>query len=316
MAEAAADCANDGLFPMLATARTNAINDFISDVQVAIAKNQKKANNNFVGSIGKRKFTSTDTTVISKNYYGIALYPKPTKNGVLKIERVGLCMDTTATYQCRIYSSLTTVSVHSFTIACVANVLTFSATLNYELPMYDGGEVEYYLVAEQTSARALTNAIACCGFSPNCTQWGNEYQADRMWYNSLMVGGIQADTHQEMKDAMANSNVMNGFVVECQVTCDSKQVICDNLDYLGNPNALLIASTVRDKTVYYALNMILNSQNINSAVLMNRETMANNAVLAAQYYTEKVAHLGTVIDVSQSGCYTCESKINIVTALI
>lgn len=309
MADAAADCANGGLWALMATARQSAINDFIADIQAAIGKNYKSAAKNFVGSIGKRKFDTTDTYTPSTTYLGWKVYPKPMKDGIWKIEKVGLCVNTTQTINFSIFSSLSATALHTFSIACVANVLTMSATLNYELPMYDGDEIEYYVVYEPAGVKPLGCMFyQCCGFHPNYSNWGREHQADRMWYNHLKVGCLQADDLDGMMRATPTTSNSYGMVIECRITCDSKNVICDNLDYLGSPTAYLIAGTIVHRAAFHLLHAILNSQNINRAVMMDRERMQLNANAAAAEYTDRIAFLASDqgMDISQNGCYECD----------
>lgn len=309
MAEAATDCNQGSLWTLMATARENATADFIADIQAELGRNNTRAVRNFSGFIGKKSYETTTTDTSSYTYWGTKWYPKPLKDGIWNIVKIGLNLNTTETVNVKIFSNLSTTALYSFNISCVANVLTYSATLNYALPMYNEGEVQYFFVATGTTGIPRVNHIACCGFNPTCNGWGQESQPDRMWYNYIMGGGIMEDTHQQMIDATPDANRANGFVIESAITCDSKQAICDNLDFTGSETAHLIALTVRHRASYYLLSYMLNSANINRGNMMRRDEMAEARSGAAQAYTDRIKYLGENMDISQNGCYECNPRL-------
>lgn len=309
------DCATGEIWDFLSKARTNAINDFKTDMMSAIAMNYKTSMKTFDGIIGKARWDGSR----SPNYTlsGLKIMPIPARKGILTIKKLYLAMNTSGTYTGYLYSSDQNDNddpLETFTITVTAQSWG-SVELNYEKPMVseDGNRITYYLVIENQGNKVMNNTLACCGFKPNCSTYGRETQLDRIWYNYAMIGGVVANDLEGLADCTPNSNLLYGMRVDLNISCDAADVICDNLDFEGGGNAMVIAKAIQYKSGFHTLAMILSSTTINRYTMMDRESMFAKKASYQAEYQNRINYLGSRMNITLNGCWSCENKLGIKT---
>lgn len=315
MANAMSDCSEGSVWDILTKARTNAINDFKGDLLTQIGSYHKKTIENITYSIGSQKYTTAYNP--GSTYAGLRIVPRQIVSGVIKLTNIKLIFNVSAVIQCHIFNSLSSTALYSFTVTTVANTPTASATLNYELPMYVSGEVvEYFLVYElPVAGYPLQNKIVCS----SCLHWdiqccadacfGNRIVKDQTWNNNLMIGGIKGDTWAELDTASGTSNQNNGIILNLTMNCNYDEVLCQNLDFDNGGLPMALAKALQLKAGSLLCDYILSSGQINRYIMIDRERILQKKSEYLKEYTNRILWLAQNIDVSDSGCYTCEPRM-------
>lgn len=309
------DCATGNVWDMLSNARTLAINDFKGDVMASISKNHKLAMATYSGTIGKTRWDGTKT--VAKTYSGITLMPKRTQQGVMAISKIHLAVNSPGEYTGYLYSSDQNENddpIETFTITALAQRWAESETLTWELPMVseDGGDIAYYIVIDNQGNKVMDNRIACCGFSPNCKVFGNETQKERIWYNYVKIGGVVGNSLTELQDCTPSANLLYGMKVTTAIRCDAADVICDNVDFSGNGNAMVIAKSIQYKGGFHIASMILSSTDINRYTMLDREELYAKRDSYQREYQNRIEWLGENMNVVMNGCWQCEQRVQII----
>lgn len=315
MANAGSDCENGNVWDILTKARDNAIKDFKSDLVVQIGSLYKKVIENNTYSIGSVKYLGiyTPGTV----YAGVRIVPKAIQNGKILINTVKYIHSTSGVVvNFSLFNSLSSTALQTFTITTVANQAASSATLNYELPMYESGEqIEYYLVYEvPATGSPMQNKIVCS----SCLKWdlqccdtpcfGKRTAKDQLWNNSLMIGGIKGDDWDALDTASGISNQNNGIIINLSLNCDYTDIICSNTDFTNGGVPMAMAKSVQYKAGALLCDYILSSGNINRYIMLDRERILAKRNEYLTEYNTRVMWLSQNIDVNNNGCYECDPR--------
>lgn len=309
------DCGTGSIWEMLDKARTLAINDFQTDMVAALSQTYKSSMKTFNGEIGKKQWSGTRT--INNALSGLTLIPLRARNGVLKLNSIFVAMAETGTFNGMVYSTDQNEGedpIETFEVVITTAQSWKEVELNFELPMEssDGGDIAYFVVIENNGVKVMNNSLACCGFKPNCRVFGKAYRTDRLWYNYVKVGGVQGADFEGLNACKPMENYMNGMRLDVTISCDAKDAICDNLDFNGGGNAMVIAKAVQYKTGYHIASMILSSTTINRYTMMDREELYAKRNMYQSEYQSRIAYLSTNLNVAENGCWTCDQRISIV----
>lgn len=309
------DCSTGSIWEMLEKAKTLAINDFQTDMVAALSQSYKASMKTFNGMIGKTNWS--ETRKVSYALSGLTLIPLRAQKGILKVNSVFIAMNEVGSYNGKIYSSEQNEGdnpLHTFTAVIPIAQKWTEVVIGEQLPMSssDGGDIAYFIVIENNGVKVMNNALACCGFKPNCRVFGKEYRTDRLWYNYVKVGGVQGNDFDNLNSCKPMENYMNGMRLDVTISCDSKDAICDNLDFTGGGNAAVIAKALQYKAGYHLAYQILSSTTINRYTMMDREELFAKRNMYQKEYEARIKYLSTNLNVAENGCWTCDQRLAIV----
>ncbi len=309
------DCGTGSIWEMLDKARTLAINDFQTDMVAALSQSYKASMKTFSGNIGKTQWSGTRNANYTLS--GLTIIPLRAQKGIFRLNSLYVAMNEVGSFNGKIYSTDQNEDddpLHTFTAVIPIAQKWTQVSLDLELAMAsnDGGDIAYFVVIENNGVKMMNNALACCGFKPNCRVFGNEYRTDRLWYNYLKVGGVQGNDFEGLNGCKPMENYMNGMRLDVTISCDAKDAICDNLDFSGGGNAAVIAKALQYKSGYHVAYQILSSTTINRYTMMDREELFAKKNMYQKEYEARIKYLSTNLNVAENGCWTCDQRIAIV----
>ena len=310
-----ADCGTGSIWEMLDKARTLAIQDFQTDMVAALSQSYKASMKTFTGNIGKTQWSGTRTPSYALS--GLTLIPTRAQKGIMRLNSLWVAMNESGSFNGKIYSTDQNIGddpLDTFTAVLPIAQKWTEVTINLELPMAssDGGNIAYFVVIENNGVKMMNNALACCGFKPNCRVFGNEYRKDRLWYNYVKVGGVLGNDFEGLNACKPMENYMNGMRLDVTIACDAKDAICDNLDFAGGGNAMVIAKALQYKAGYHVAYQILSSTTINRYTMMDKEELFAKRGMYQRDYEARIKYLATNLNITENGCWTCDQRIAIV----
>lgn len=303
--KAASDCANGGLWDLLAKSRENAEKQFKADMLSSIGQDYVSKRPNYSGLIGNTAFNSTLS--FSQNMAGIKIHSQNIVGGYLTLKRFALMFNTTATFDIKVYSSddLST-PIATYPVTSAANSLQYvTITGNLKLPLWSivNSYVDYYVVYDiDGSFMPKNNKLAC-----NCNQ---NLVAYKNWVSPL---GVRGNNSQELSSFNTTSE-MNGLAVDCDLTCNTPRLICSDehpLDFENDGRAMQMAIAVRFKAGEILIESILSSGNINRYTMMDREALYGKRNRYRKLYEDWIVYLSENLELLNSDCLKCRQNSNV-----
>lgn len=127
--------------------------------------------------------------------------------------------------------------------------------------------------------------------------------------------GVQGNEIESIDTWRVNSNYINGIVLNAEIRCDAESFICKMKEHNQGWSKYL-AQAVLYKTAFKLHKEILSSNQLTQAVLMDRETIANNMTEFESEFWSRVRYLVQNIDLSLTSCYSCNNKNGRVSTIL
>lgn len=314
------NCQNSDLWYMMDEARSQAIINFVTDLNRAISSKYKILYRTYSGVIGRQR--NDKDRSISKTLAGVVLRCNPIKGGKLTLSGIGTIFNFTGALTVTVSDNLG-VTHGTYNLNCVTDTYTQNLITELELPLYSPyvDYLEYYITYTLGVNQPRDNDLACfCGHFKPVYNINFPYYTKRKdpvygWANYVMAGGIETDTLEELYEdcsCESASKYMNGLVLNVYFNCDFGETYCeDELDFRGDPLAGAIAHAIWYRAGFLMADMILMSGEINRQTMMNRENLLEYQKEWVLRYTDMIAYIADNIDVSKSGCFGCRDRVEV-----
>jgi len=305
------------LFEKVEKSYENAIRTFQMDVMAELLKHNKKKYDSFVGNIGSQRFRNNLT--LNKDFAGVRIYCNDIKGAYFKLNAIGLCLNTTASFDIYIYNNIQADPLYQFTVDSTANKYKINNLLNaIELPLSDDNcdNLQYYVIYERNGMQAKDNQVTCgCGGVTWCFNTINPCFADSRatkdrWRQFVMIGRIQGNdtsTFMQLNEGWTLSSYMNGLVLIGEFTCDNSLYLCNSKsDWENDLVDKAIAYSILFKWAEFTMDYFLSTSEVSRYTMLGIEAIN---FLRGKYnlkYAEMINFIIENIDISKFGCLRCK----------
>jgi hypothetical protein len=337
MANSAADCEQGGVWDIMQTARTNAINTFLAELPATLNKNWTPTLTPFLGWAGSNKFNSSLSVLQNGNFVGLRLVPHQIKGGVIILRSVELALEGLA------FPAVVNVQVYSnrdptLVLGTAAVTLTTSGKFyaaNFATPVtldisdkdsagrtYVDPYLEYYIVYSMpVGGRYVNNTINEGGC--NFCMGRNAADVNRLtpYVQYVSLAGVENDTIAGMTTPRNLTQNANGLRLNADYGCQQISWLCDltfDITAIGAGNhsdfARSIAICLQQKMGEYVADAILKSGNINSMTILSTEAMLGKLQSCRKNYNLALVHIADNMPQDLTDCLACKEsmfKINI-----
>jgi hypothetical protein len=316
MLEGLEDCEHGGVWAMLEAARTEAVQTFQTDMITLLSQRYTAVRKPFKGVLGETGGTTKlDTT---KQYVGARLYCGNVKGGTLQINELGTLFENDGAITLYIYNNLGEL-LHTIEDANTTAGRLSRSPLNIKLPMWHDftNHLEYFFIYEYDATnRPIVNKAhcGCGGFDPDYnvsnSYVSHKHTGSRSWASWFMIGSYEANSVEEcMNNTKRAPNRFNGLVLSVEVYCKAISLLTNDgdINFEANPLAMAYATAIRYKAAETMANKLLLSNNLNRAVMINREQIAAERETWRKQYLEITQYLSQITDISQNDCF-CEKR--------
>lgn len=281
----------------------NASRETSDDLTAQITERYSRKESDFIGVLGSRSHSKSIN--VSGDYIGLKLVPEKRSDGVLYIKSVGIAFNKTLTFDAKIirfYKETemieevdTIEGLNSTMNAFVDN--TLDAPIKLPLSIQGEGQIEYYIVIPRTEDVLPRNNGSSCGCG----------RKERKLLSMVQFWGVQGNDLDSVDTWSSNSNYVNGIVLNAEIRCDSESFICSMNDH-NQGWSKYFAQALLYKTAWKLHKEILSSNELTQAVLMDRETVANNMTEFENEYWSRIRYLVQNMDMNLTTCYTCNDR--------
>jgi hypothetical protein len=314
MLEGLEDCEHGGTWAMLEAARYEAVQQFKTDMIALLSQRYKAMRAPFKGVLGE--MGGTVALESNKQYVGLRLYCGNIKGGILHLKELGTLFEADSSITLYIYNNLGEL-LHTIHDADTKPNKLSKSPLNITLPMSHDftNHLEYFIIYEyDINNKPIVNKAhcGCGGFNPMYSTQrpyvSHSHTGSRQWAAWVMMGSYESDT---LTDFMNNTNRapnrFNGLVLNVEMYCKALELLTDDgdINFDANPLAMAYATAVRFKAAEELANKLLLSNNLNRAVMINREQIASERENWRKQYLEVTRYLSQTMDISQNDCF-CE----------
>jgi hypothetical protein len=306
------NCENGDIWNILEKERENAIFTFVSDIKRKLLKEYRRTNEDYIGGIGKIKYTGDKT--ISDAYAGARLMMNNIKHGVFKLNSIGTLFNFTGTIDLQIWNNKNE-HIGIYTLNTIANKHTQN-TIGIELPMWDDyvTYLEYFFIYDNPAPnKPKNNDVNCnCGGSLGyCYNTSNPcFLSNRTgWQKWAQISGLELDTLDFIDidcEVMCESY---GLTFDVEFVCDYGKLLCDeSIDFDYNPLASTIADAIWYKAGEHVLRNFIGSTDLNRVAMMNGEAIEKFMIDYHNKYEAIMDELVMRIDITQSDCLSCKDN--------
>lgn len=290
------DCGENSFWDVLAKAKSQAYQNFETDLQVILTKYKKKNVTPFSGYVGRKN--GNGYASISTDFAGVQLRPYKMKDVNFIVTKIWSKFEQTGT----IDLTLTTnnedfVDPGTISVGTVAG--TWTAT-NYSLtlPFFSKScERVSYNFQYDTDAgnRPFQNDFYCCSYRPQ-------------WIKHLQAGGFRTNNVDTEKEYALKTG--NGLVFEGYFSCDNLQWICELEQLDGGALLDVIAGALVLNAATLVLNFIASTGKWSQwTTLQSKEALYSKRNAYNKKYTETIHWLSENLPREYTDCYTCQPSI-------
>lgn len=307
VASGADDCAQGNIWQRMWDARKEAIEDYKTDLLQCVTLNYKPRIQNFSGNLGQTTFSGSMS--LGSTFAGQKIIPYVVKGGYITVKRIGILIDQNANVTLQIYSNKNTSTLLFNTavpIGALQNSLTWAVlTTPLELPMWDdsGLQIHYYIGMVLNGTFQPKKNKKDCGCSG----------AKEPYLNWMRIEGAHGNNTANPGSFTLNTE-LNGIVVDVDVKCKTLDVICNSqfpLDYENDAVARGMAKAIRFRAAAILIQNLINSDNINRFVLLDRTQLMNNIVEWNDKYVEWINYVcQNTNSLTNNDCLICKETKN------
>jgi hypothetical protein len=295
--------------------RDLSIRYFIAESNALLMKHNKLQRTPFYGGIGSSTYTR-DLTITNGYYAGVRIISPLIRSGFLKIKKIGLLLNTTQALTVWIYNRNGTL-LHTLTLNATANVHTINTITPITLQLYDSylDYMEYYFVYQVNGFEPKNNGlVGCSACQKSVPAWFDWSQYPKLpWHNWINVGGFTSNGLPDFDSTAQGTQTLNGMTFDIEIGCLVNEVFCkDALDYEGNTLAQAMAIAIQKLSAALFVDKILTSQNLNRAIMIDREQLAKSAVEWRATYNEMINYIVDNIDIEANDCFECKDMIDMI----
>ncbi len=303
------ECGDTGVWTKMEKAIDIARNTYRTDVLGAITEFASSRRKTFLGLIGQKR--SKTIIVPQTTYMGLKIDNCNIKGGEFTIKGISTYMDQAATFDVLIYNNiqdgplLIIPGIESVGGQIKDNPLTPAPELTF--PLYtneaDCENLEYYIVYAPAGAFNPRDNKISCGCSRR--------EPHEEWIALHGITGNDVSTW-ELREALPESDFANGLLLDLAINCATADLICggenEDLDYMNDPTARVMAKSIQLKAGEILINDILSSKNINRITMMSREALYGKRSHYAKEYGYRIGWLGENMSISGNDCLGCSDS--------
>jgi hypothetical protein len=316
MLEGLEDCEHGGIWAMLEAARYEAVQQFQTDMITLLSQRYKAVRKRFKGVLGE--ISGTEKLQTQSQYVGFRLYCGNVRGGTLQLNELGTIFEKDGAITLYIYNNLGEL-LHTIEDADTKAGRLSRSPLNISLPMSHDftNHLEYFFIYEyDPQNRPIVNKAhcGCNGFDPfydtQKPYISAHHTGSRSWASWLMMGSYEANTLEGcINNTKRAPNRFNGLVLTVEIYCKSLELLTSdgNINFDANPLAMAYATAIRYKAAEIMANKLLLTNNLNRAVMINREQIAAERETWRKQYLEITSYVCQIMDISQNDCF-CEKK--------
>lgn len=285
---------------MALTARDEAIRRTGDDLTIAVNNQYKKEKKNFVGQIGRMSYAAS--LGVSAPVQALKITPIDASDAILKITRIQLVLNNTATIALRLYRSLYgddrfLLGEWSATIPGNAySEIPIVAPLNLPLRV-DGQPAVYYFTYEIPAGVNPKDTIIRCQSCGGGVAAYAEY---------IDVKGAQMTTDLKV---VTSDMYSHGLVLDADLRCDDATLFCRQYDE-DSAIATAMSYAVRYKAGELLIEDVLKQPDISRYTTMSREYLWGKRNHFRAEYDARIVWMAAKIDLSDSNCYVCRAVEN------
>jgi hypothetical protein len=306
----------DSICDLMEIVRDLAIRYFIAESNALLMKHNKLQRMPYYGGVGMSTFTK-DLSITNGYYAGVRVISPVIRSGYLKIKKIGLILNTTQAVTVWVYDRNGTL-LHTLALNATANVHTINTLATaITLPLYDPylDYMEYYFVYQVAGFQPKNNSIYSCSscnkFHPGWMDYS--YHSKLPWHHWINVGGFTSNGLPDFDSTAQGTEHLNGMTFDVELGCLVNEVFCkDALDYEGNTLAQAMAIAIQKLAGALFVDKILTSQNLNHAIMINREQLAANATAWRASYAEMIDYIVSNIDIESNDCFECRDMVEMI----
>jgi hypothetical protein len=302
------------IWELMEIVRELAVRYFIADANALLIKSNKLKRFPYIGGVGTSTYTK-DMQLAPANYAGVRLISPLIKSGYLKIDKIGLIMNATTPVTVNVYDRTGTL-LHALNLSATANTHTLNA-VDIELPLRDDylDYMEYWFVYQPSGFLPKNNGVfscsSCMKSKPGWMSW--VYNPKAPWAAWISAGGFKSVGLPDFNTSIAGSDYMYGMTFHVELGCKINEVLCkDSMNFQSNPMAQAMAIAIQRKAAALFIDRILTTQNLNRAVMIDREQLAKSKDEWLTSYEDMIAYIAEQTDISANDCLECRDVIEMI----
>lgn len=280
MAGAAFDCSEGNIFDLMAGAKKNALMALEERILKGLAGSAKQRRTPYIGLIGNESSRGT-VAAAEGDVLSVTLKPLHAKSLVLKIKRIGLLLDSSATVP--VYVSGIDTPFAIVATARTPSYITLPEPLAINLSDTYGNPKGVTFSYTVDGFRPLQNELSCgCG------------QKDQTLAAFFENGSIISQT-------------ANGLLLDVEITCDARNVVI--LNYEQNPAvSAVLAKAAQLKAAELLIERINSADNINRYTMLDSQYLWGKRNHFRKEFEERISWLLTSegFDLSKDDCFVCK----------
>jgi hypothetical protein len=287
-------------------ALSNAVSSFKEKLFMEIGSRYTVKQNPFNGLVGQLQFSQAVNT--TSTLIGSAYEMMPLRGGVMKIDKLWVCINQSATVNINIYKAyiengiyniqelITTIAVNA-----VANTATKKdLTTALELPLADdtGQVIQYLFIMDRSSGFLPMDNKASCG----C----NKQFSVEKWLTQYGIEGDLVDSLPSYRRKSGKTANINGIVINAEIKCGDVSFVCEN--YNSNP----YLKVAIEYAIYYQaasnlLDKILRADEFNKYTMTKREQMTTDVAILHNMFKSRISWIAENMDMRLNNCFVCNT---------
>lgn len=232
---------------------------------------------------------------------GVEVIPNPKKGGYLKINQIGLFLNTSITITLNIFNSNNlTIPIHSIPVTTTAGSTTYVNT-NYSLPTIDqhGKNIKYYFSYNLPTGVLPSNFPTFCGCGSEKRGWME---------HAILYKGFSVPSMLNLYNSDANMSEAMGIVIYGEMVCEPLSFLCEMSN--GSVGANIIAKTLQLLQVNKLAQFLLESTDLTRANLLSKETLINKIEINNKKAEAFLKNISTILPAT-SDCFGCHNHMEV-----
>jgi hypothetical protein len=238
------------------------------------------------------------------------------KSGYIKIKKIGLLLNSTQAITLFIYDRNGTL-LHTLNLNSTANQHTINTITPITLPLHDPylDYMQYTFAYQVNGFQPKNNGVVGCSTCQKTTfgwfDWSHHSKLP--WHQWVNVGGFTSNGLPDFDSTASGTQTLNGLTFEVELGCLVNEVFCkDALDYEGNTLAQAMAIAIQKLSAALFVDKILTSQNLNRAIMIDREQLAKSATEWRATYAEMIEYIVSNVNIESNDCFECRDMIEMI----
>lgn len=295
------DCGEDSIWTLMSRARSEAVDDFITQFMIETSKGNRQKLSNYSGFFGEKDNKGNSRVLNLKKITGFGFTPLHSAYGLnVCISSIGLGISIPGSYDIWILNCDTGDLLHTIPIEVVGKYTEVKIPIS--LPTIDdkGRAISYAFAYDRKDGNPMNYKFHCGCSGVALPNWDRD--------NYLAAGGFSVDDVRLIDFDSCSSKHTNGLIVCFDLKCDMFSWLCDVDDSFWCNTAFgrIMAKALVLITNSKLAQCILNSQNPNFYTLLGREALYGKRNSYRKLAGELITLLATeYLPEEMKNCLTC-----------